>query len=195
MAGAMRAAKARLDVSTANLANVSSDGFQRSIARTEFTGAGLLTTVERDPAPGPLRHTGRALDVSIAGSGAFFVDDGRGGRAAVRSASLVRDSAGVLHDERGRAVLGERGVLRIPAGAVIDQDGAVRGDGEPAGRLMVTPGASVSTGFLETANVNAVGEMVEVLSAQRAFETAEQTLAALDGTRSKAVNDVVRVKS
>jgi flagellar basal body rod protein FlgG len=38
-----------------------------------------------------------------------------------------------------------------------------------------------------------VREMVDVLSAQRAFETAQTTLSAIDGTRAKAANDVARV--
>jgi flagellar basal-body rod protein FlgG len=53
----------------------------------------------------------------------------------------------------------------------------------------------VQSGFLEGANVDAVREMVNVLEAQRAFETAQKTLGAIDEARQKDVNDVVRVKS
>ena len=66
---------------------------------------------------------------------------------------------------------------------------------EVLGRLRMTAGTVVESGFLEASNVDAVKEMVDILSAQRAFETAQKTLVALDDTRSKAVNDVVRVKS
>ncbi len=37
--------------------------------------------------------------------------------------------------------------------------------------------------------------MVDVLTAQRAFETAQKTLSAIDEERQKESNDVVRVKS
>jgi flagellar basal body rod protein FlgG len=195
MADAMRAAQVRLNVSASNLANVSSDGFKRSASRTLLSEAGLTTSVHLDASPGPLRRTGRPLDVSIAGAGSFFVAGAAGKPEAIRSASLVRTADGTLRDGRGRAVIGEQGVLHVPPGSTVDQDGVVRCAGSPAGRLRLTPSASVAAGFLETANVNAIREMVDVLSSQRAFETAEQTLSALDGARSKAVNDVARVKS
>jgi flagellar basal-body rod protein FlgG len=52
----------------------------------------------------------------------------------------------------------------------------------------------VQTGALEASNVNAIGETLEILNAQRAFETAQKVLVAIDDTRQKAVNDVVRLK-
>jgi flagellar basal body rod protein FlgG len=42
--------------------------------------------------------------------------------------------------------------------------------------------------------VNAIGETLAILTAQRAFETAQKTLLAIDATREKAANDVVRVR-
>jgi flagellar basal-body rod protein FlgG len=57
------------------------------------------------------------------------------------------------------------------------------------------PGATVQSGFLEGPNVDAVHEMVDVLDAQRAFETAQKTLSALDEERQKDANDVARVKA
>ena len=58
-----------------------------------------------------------------------------------------------------------------------------------------TVGTEVQTGFLEATNVDAVHEMIDVLGAQRAFETAQKTLSALDDERQKDVDDVARVKS
>ena len=43
-------------------------------------------------------------------------------------------------------------------------------------------------------NVNAIGEMVDVLDAQRSFETAQKALAAIDETRAKAANEVGRLR-
>ena len=70
-----------------------------------------------------------------------------------------------------------------------------RTGGRDRGRLATTVGTEVQTGFLEATNVDAVHEMIDVLGAQRAFETAQKTLSALDDERQKDVDDVARVKS
>jgi flagellar basal-body rod protein FlgF len=193
MASAMHAAQARLDVSADNLANVSSTGFERHLARTSLSAGGLVTRRELDGERGSLRHTGRNFDLATT-SGTLFVRDGAR-RVAIRSGSFVLDGAGRLLDARGRQLLGAAGPHVARPGASIDERGVVRDGDEVLGRLSLTPGTVVESGFLETSNVDAVKEMVDILSAQRAFETAQKTLVALDDTRSKAVNDVVRVKS
>jgi flagellar basal body rod protein FlgG len=43
-------------------------------------------------------------------------------------------------------------------------------------------------------NVNTIGEMVDVLDAQRSFETAQKALASIDETRAKAANEVARLR-
>jgi flagellar basal-body rod protein FlgF len=193
MASAMHAAQARLDVSADNLANVSSAGFERHLARTSLSASGLVTRRDLDGERGSLRHTGRDFDLATT-SGTLFVEDA-GRRVAIRSGSFVLDGAGRLRDARGRELLGAAGPLVARPGSSIDERGIVRDSDEVLGRLRMTPGTVVESGFLETSNVDAVKEMVDILSAQRAFETAQKTLVALDDTRSKAVNDVVRVKS
>ena len=42
--------------------------------------------------------------------------------------------------------------------------------------------------------MNPIGETLAILTAQRAFETAEKTLSAIDAARQKAANDVARVQ-
>jgi len=193
MAGAMHAAQARLDVSASNLSNVSSSGFQRRIAHASLTERGLHVLSRIDRSQGPLEHTGRTFDLAALG-GSLFVRDAHGATLAIRSASFTLDANGRLHDERGRVLLGERGPVRASAQTAIDGRGVLREDGAIAGRLRMAPGTTVESGFLERSNVDAVREMVDVLSAQRAFETAQKTLSAIDEARSKDVNDVVRVK-
>jgi flagellar basal-body rod protein FlgF len=196
MATAMHAAKARLDVSASNLANLSSDGFHRRVARAVLTRAGLVTTSVADPAPGPLRHTGRSFDLAAVGGPLHVRADGAREECS-RSASFARDAAGRLRDERGRALLTAGGVpVTVTADATIDARGVVRdGAGRSLAQLRLAPGTTVQSGFLEGANVDAVHEMVDVLDAQRAFETAQKTLSALDDERQKEANDVARVKS
>jgi flagellar basal-body rod protein FlgF len=184
MASAMHAAQARLDISALNLANVSTDGFRRSIAHAVLTAGGVVTEAALDGKQLALRHTGRVLDIAVAGAGAFLVRGAEGTLYRERSASFERDVAGRLSDGNGRVLLGRAGPMLVGADASLD-DRAIR----------VTPGTVLRSGFLEASNVDAIHEMVDVLTAQRAFETAQKTLSAIDDVRSKATNESARVKS
>ncbi len=195
MASAMHAAKTRLDVSASNLANVSSAGFHRHVVRASFGASGIGTAESVDARAGSLKRTGRALDLAIAGRGAFAIRDPDGATHFVRSGSFFRNADGLLADERGSVLLGAHGPIVARADATIDERGFVLSNGVPVGRLRLTPNASLESGFLEASNVDAIGEMVEVLGAQRAFETAQKTLSAIDEERQKDASDVVRVKS
>jgi len=195
MATAMHAAQGRLDVSAANLANVSSDGFHKRVARATLTPRGLVTSSGIDAAQGPLQHTGRSFDLSIVGAGGFFVRERSGHVGETPSGSFERNALGQLVDERGRALMGARGPIHVSSDATIDSRGIVREAGRETGRIALRTGTTLESGFIEASNVDAVGEMVDVLAAQRAFETAQKTLSALDEEREKDVNDVVRVKS
>ncbi len=195
MATAMHAAKARLDVSASNLANVSSAGFRKRVSRATLTGAGLVVSSAVDAQQGPLRRTGRLLDLATAGAGGFFVRDASGGVALARSGSFARAASGALTDDRGNVLQGRHGAIVVSADATIDARGVVREAGNAVDRVRLEPGTTVQSGFLEGANVDSVGEMVDVLTAQRAFETAQKTLSAIDEERQKESNDVVRVKS
>jgi len=194
MATAMHAAQSRLDVSAANLANVSSAGFHKRVVHAALTDGGLVTSSAIDASQGPLRRTGRTFDVAFAGPGEFFVRDAAGHTHESRSASFQRTGRGQLVDERGRILLGTRGPLVVGPGAAIDARGDVREAGVSVGTVRLTGDGTLQSGFLEGANVDAVREMVDVLGAERAFETAQKTLSAIDETRQKNVNDVARVK-
>jgi flagellar basal body rod protein FlgG len=176
-ASAMRAARTRLEIAAANLANASSDGFRRAAARVSLTAHGLAVDREVSSEQGALRPTGRVLDLAIVGPGIFSV-----GGTTTRDGAFVRDAEGFLADDRGRRVRGTHGPVRV------DPDGRLR-DAIP-----LPPGSQLQTGALESPNVNAIGEMVAVLDAQRAFETAQKALGAIDEARAKSVNDVARVR-
>ena len=170
-ASAMRTARARLEIAAQNLANVSSDGFRKAIARVSLTAHGLITGKATSAEQGALRHTGRALDLAIVGEGAFIV----GGRPT-RDGAFVHDAQGWLTNDRGQRVQGAHGFARV------------------ASDIPVPQRSQVISGALESPNVNAIGEMVDVLDAQRAFETAQKALGAIDETRAKAVNEVGRLR-
>jgi len=195
MATAMQAARSRLDVSAGNLANVSTDGFHKHLSHVSLTDHGLVASSSIDSSQGALKHTGRTFDLAIVGAGGFFVRDPDGSVVETRSGSFERSAAGYLVDERGRALLGEHAPVAASADATIDARGIVRDAGSEVAQIRLPAGTTVQSGFLESTNVDAVREMVEVLDAQRAFETAQKTLGAIDESRQKDVNDVMRVKS
>ena len=196
MGSAMRAARAQLDVATQNLANVSSDGYRRAAADVRLTSGGLVTTSRPTHEQGPVRATSRAFDLALLGEGSFQVDDAtsRGGTFATRNGAFTRDRDGWLADDRGRRLHGMHGSLRVTEDAKIGADGTVRDHGRIVDRIPLPPGTHILSGALETSTVNAIGETLAILTAQRAFETAQKTMLAVDATREKSSNDVLRVQ-
>jgi flagellar basal body rod protein FlgG len=189
MASAMHAAQAQLETATHNLANVASDGFRRVRTTLALTDRGLAIHSGTDPAQGGLRQTGRTLDLALIGPGTFRV-----GGAATRDGSFVLDRDGFIADLHGRRLHGVSGPFRVSDDVTIASDGVVRSNGRIAGRIPLPDGTTLRSGALESSGVDAIGETLSILTAQRAFETAQKTLAAIDQTRDKAVNDVVRLK-
>ncbi len=190
MASAMRAARSQLDVATHNLANVSSDGYRRFTATLALSERGIAVRQSPSAEQGAVRRTNRALDVAMLGPGNFYV-----GGEATRSGAFVRDRDGYLADDRGRRVAGRCGPIRFPDGAMIESDGSIRtAAGRMVDRLPLPAGTRLESGALETSNVNAIAESLSVLQAQRAFETAQKVLVAIDDTRNKAANDVARIQ-
>jgi flagellar basal body rod protein FlgG len=189
MASAMNAARSQLETATQNLANVSSDGYRRFTTALVLNGQGLQTHRERTFEQGALRHTGRDLDFAIVGEGSFHVGDER-----TRGGAFVRDREGFLTDQRGRRLMAMCGPVRLPPEGTIAPDGTIRLNGRVLDRIPLPRGSTVQSGELEASNVNAIGETLDVLSAQRAFETAQKVLVAIDGAREHAVNDVARLK-
>jgi flagellar basal body rod protein FlgG len=189
MGSAMRAAREQLDAATHNLANAATDGFRKAVARVGIAERGLVVTAHVTHEQGAVRTTGRAFDLALLGDGAFRV-----GEAATRNGAFTRDRDGWLVDDRGRRLHGACGVLRVSEHAAIAADGTVRDGGRIVDRIPLPDGTRLLSGALETSTVNPVGETLAILTAQRAFETAQKTMLAIDATREKAANDVVRVQ-
>lgn len=130
-----------------NVANVDTTGFKKQIALSRavpVNGPGhptrvvtVATTPRADFSPGPIKHTGRSLDVAINGQGWLVVQTADGGRALTRNGSLHRGPNGVLQID-GRPVLGRKGqpiVVPPNQSVTIADDGtiSIRGMGaEPA---------------------------------------------------------------
>src|SRR4051812_41269914 len=134
---------ARLDQIAANLANAQTPAFKRAVtAATSFaqqvdagSAAAVPGSVHIDARPGPLRSTGRSLDVAIAGPGWFELATDTG-LAYTRQGDFRVDAQGRLVTPQGHAVMGTTGEIRLEHGEpVIDSQGRV---------FDARPGASVS---------------------------------------------------
>jgi flagellar basal-body rod protein FlgG len=164
---------------------------------------------------GMTRHTGNPLDLAIVGNSYFAVETPAGVRYT-RNGSFSRNSLGELTTADGHAVLAENGRLVVNGGGVtVSEEGIVSVDGNPAGRLRLTEfidqkrlvkegatlfrddgaGQKQATGLirqgnLEMSNVNAVSEMVNLISGYRAYEVNAKAVQAHDQLLDKAVNEV-----
>ena len=183
-AAAMTYEERRLSTATQRLANVETDGFASHVR----PGAAL-----------PLRPTGRPLDLVATGGTLRLGDRGGNGPVDVRAASLRPDRDGYLVDGHGRTLLGERGAVRLPPGTgaadvTVRSGGEIVVAGETVARVSLGHGAELRSGFVTGSDVNPIAEMMDVLDAQRQFETAQKTLSAIDGTRAKATTDVGKIQ-
>jgi flagellar basal-body rod protein FlgF len=192
-ASAMVAARTRLEIAAVNLANVSSDGFRRVDARGFLTAAGVAIAKQPGRERSQLRHTGRDFDMAIIGPGTFQTRDAAGHVTATRNGAFVRERNGTLRDAAGRTLLGRHGALHVPEDARVDERGRVITGFQVVDALTMPAGSSVRTGFLESSGVDAVREMIDVLSAERSFESAQKIVAAIDATRQKSA-DAARVQ-
>lgn len=171
----------RLDTAAGNLANGSTGGFRKSAVSGYVTASGLVMRRMQAEAEGPLQHTGRRFDLAIVGPGSFRMRDAQGRIHGTRDGSFVRDRFGHLIDREGRVLLDGRRPV------VVTKDAPIR--------IPLPRGSSLRSGFLEGSNVDSIGEMIDVMTAQRSFEAAQKVLTAIDGARERAVSQVAQVKA
>jgi flagellar basal-body rod protein FlgF len=163
MAGA-KATMQRQDVLANNLANVSTTGFRaelQAFRAVPVRGEGASTrvyalesTVGHDQRPGPVRGTGRSLDVAMQGNAWLAVQSLDGTEAYTRAGALQVNAEGQLVTPTGLPVLGDGGPITLPANAAVDigPDGTISatvGNQRPqqVGRLkLVTPEAPLARG-------------------------------------------------
>jgi flagellar basal-body rod protein FlgF len=150
-----------------------------------------------DHSQGTLQKTGSPFDVAIHGDGYFAIETPDGERYT-RNGSFTLNATGELVTKSGDAVMGDGGRITI-SGRKIDiaNDGKITVDGSDAGKLKIVDfkkkdalvkkgmglfeakataeqstveNPEVRTGYLETSNVQAVKEMIEMIDLQRSFE-------------------------
>ena len=172
--------------------------------------AALATVTKKrvDFAQGLLDRTENPFDLALLGDG-FFAVEGPGGEMYTRNGSFRVDDKGVLQTIEGHMVAwkGARGRLDAVGQAItIDAAGNVSQGTRRAGQLMVVAfedqtklglgrsgywrasadmlpvpsRAEVHQGALERSNVNAVDELVQLVSVQRSFDSSASLMDMID---------------
>ena len=174
--------------------------------------------VRVDQAPGVFDKTSNPLDMAIEGDGFFALQSADGATVLTRSGSFVVDNEGYLAFDGGYRVMGEGGPIQVGSGALtVAQNGEVQVDGSSAGRIVartvpdatkllrlggslfaVPPGqtltnspyATIHQGYLETSNVDIVGEMVDMIVAYRTYEANARALQTQDSSLDNLMKNV-----
>ena len=215
---AAAAMKGRIDQQDAianNLANVNSIGYKRKVVGfstfdKQLQDAGSATRGSQTAAPrysipvamvyedlsaGEIRTTGSNTDVALDGPGSFVVEK-EGKQRFTRSGAFKLDNIGQLVSSEGAAVLGENGLIQIDGNDwSIDSEGNVRSADQIIDKLKIegSETTKVVPNSLETSNVNAVEEMVKMITAMRSYEACQKTIKSLDQILDKAINQMGRV--
>ena len=197
-----------VDVISNNLANANTTGFKRDFGTVLQNETGFDAGTRVDLTAGDLVPTSNNLDVAINGPG-FFVIDTPGGQRYTRSGNFALNAAGELVTKDAMKVLSTSGTpITVGEGQIEIRDGGVvTVDGNEVATLKVVSfndaaklqkegfyrflwnGAAdgvqtvsdpqVKGGYLERSNVNAIDEMVHLMSAYREFEAVQRTLKTL----------------
>ena len=127
----------RLEIVSNNVANVGTTGFKKSFPlynglndpQVGLQGSSVafeaFDRIVTDFTPGPVRDTGRPLDLAIEGEGFFAVQTPDGVRYT-RNGQFSMDEQGRLITAGGFPVLGAGGPITIPEGRLmIDTDGRI----------------------------------------------------------------------
>jgi flagellar basal-body rod protein FlgF len=198
-----------VDVITNNLANVNTTGFKRDFGHILQNETGFDIGTRVDLSTGDVLSTGNDLDVAINGPGFFAIQTPNGGVRYTRNGSFSLNAGGELVTKDGLPVLNSSGAtINIGHGKVAIQDsGIVTVDGNEVATLKIanfndpvklqkeglsrfvwngTPDSvqdvadpHLKSNALERSNVNAMDEMVHLMSAYREFEAVQRTLKTL----------------
>ncbi|HVN71000.1 MAG TPA: flagellar basal-body rod protein FlgF [Desulfomonilia bacterium] len=171
-----------------------------------------------DLTPGAPVKTGNPLDVALGGDGFFVVNTDNGPRYT-RAGSFQLSTDNIIITQQGYTVQGQGGDITIDPNQgqlVIDPQGKVSQDGDEISTLQVVkipPEAlvrqgnnlfSVKAGFtpepvdapsvvqssLETANVEPINEMVEMIAAQRAYDVFQKVIRSVNDAYSYSMHNV-----
>ncbi len=164
-----------------------------------------------DFSKGSLLRTGNPLDLAINGEGFFALEDNR----YTRNGNFKIDSEGYLTTQDGIKVLGSGGPIAIQGKKLdVNESGEVFVDDISVGILNIVDfsdkgklrklndgvfttddtgeeaRASISQGYYEASNVDAVKELVQMITSLREFESYQKVIQTFDEASSKVTNEL-----
>lgn len=173
-----------------------------------------------DFSQGMVEQTGNKLDIAIQGEAFFSIEDQNEVRYS-RNGSFKISDEGYLCTKDNRIVLGEHGPILVSGDFRINEKGEIIEDGLVVDQLLLVEFDDLSSlrkqgdgllslsddnvqvrqaqefnllqGFIESSNVNAIEEMVNMIDLYRKFEADQKAIRTQDEMVGKAVNDVGRV--
>lgn len=198
-----------------NLANVNTTAFKRDIIAFNEVLSEVRSATDFSPGPG--RHTGNELDITLNSEGFFRIQTDQGTRYT-RDGSFRLDGEGNLVNQQGDMILGQNGTIPVPNGHVtIDKDGNVMVDNQTVDKILVvdfqkpellkkeghsyykyegddseiiTPEEiSIRQGYLEQSNVNPTEAMIQMIEAFRAYESVQKAIQNMDEMTNQLIND------
>lgn len=176
----------------------------------------VMTTERTDFSQGPLQRTGNALDLALDGKG-FFVVEGPQGEMLTRNGAFTVDESGELITREGYPVAwdGPRGRLDAVGEEVfVSASGEVRQGRTQVGDLRlenvadeqslqlnrdgyylapqnlqrIPAEADVHQGALEGSNTSSLDELVAMITVQRSFESATNTMQMIQRSYQRLMN-------
>ena len=170
---------------------------------------------------GQLKMTANPFDLALEGKGFFTVETPAGIRYT-RKGNFTRSPEGDLVTSEGYPVLGEGGPIQIDGRSFsVDEEGNVSVDNAEVDRLQIVnfndpkqlrkigdnlfapvsqtdtgqpaESVTVSQGFVELSNVDAVRTMTDMIDVLRGYESYQKVIRAIDESNTRAINDVGRV--
>jgi flagellar basal-body rod protein FlgG len=213
----MVAEMVRQDQIANDLANASTPGYKadrssqssfgdlllsNTVSGQQIGPLGMGAQIDRivtDVNAGPVRETGEPLDFAIEGDGWFGIQTQQGVRYT-RNGQFALSPQGTLIDSMGNQVVGRGGgPIRANGDGTVDSGQlgvfnltniAKVGDSYVTGNAAGQSQATVRSGALEEANVEASRSMVDMIASFRAFEAGQRVIRTIDDSLQKAANSV-----
>lgn len=174
-----------------------SDDSSSAYSGTSVSGVKVKAEEAVDNTEGSITPTGNNLDFAIDGPGEFVLKTAKGTKLT-RQGNFMVNAKNQLCSSDGSLVQGEKGAITIPSGNwSVGQDGTINVDGSVVDTIKVIGSQKNKTqvlqGKLEGSNVSVVGEMVDMITNMRAFETNQKVITSVDQTLDKLINEAGKV--